>query len=59
MIIANSVNLLPYYFIRLTIDGLTGQTDTDPNTAGLTLAAAGLYALGIVLAALTAGGSCC
>jgi ATP-binding cassette subfamily B multidrug efflux pump len=56
VIIANSVNLLPYYFIRLTIDGLTGQTDTDPNTAGLTLATAGLYALGIVLAALTAGG---
>lgn len=56
VIIANSVNLLPYYFIRLTIDGLTGQTDADPNTAGLTIARAGLYALGIVLAALTAGG---
>ncbi|MFB9994426.1 ABC transporter ATP-binding protein [Deinococcus oregonensis] len=56
VIVANSVNLLPYYFIRLTIDGLTGQTDTDPSTTGLTLATAGLYGLGIVIASLTAGG---
>ncbi|WP_309569678.1 ABC transporter ATP-binding protein [Deinococcus sp.] len=54
--IANAVNLLPAYFIRWTIDGLTGQIDTDPTTPGLTLARAGLYALGIALAALIAGG---
>jgi ATP-binding cassette subfamily B protein len=54
--VANAVNLLPAYFIRWTIDGLTGQVDTDPTTPGLTLARAGLYALGIVLAALVAGG---
>ncbi|GGS17387.1 ABC transporter ATP-binding protein [Deinococcus knuensis] len=56
VVIANSVNLLPYYFIRLTIDGLTGQVDSDPATTGITLGTAGLYALGIVAAALTAGG---
>ncbi|BDP42194.1 ABC transporter ATP-binding protein [Deinococcus aetherius] len=55
VVIANAVNLLPYYFIRLTIDGLTGATDTDPGTAGVTLGRVGLYALGIVLAATTAG----
>lgn len=55
VVIANSVNLLPYYFIRLTIDGLTRGTDSDPATLGVTLAQVGLYALGIVLAALTAG----
>ncbi|GHF56182.1 ATP-binding cassette subfamily B protein [Deinococcus metalli] len=54
--IANAVNLLPAYFIRWTIDGLTGQIDTDPTTPGLTLARAGLYAVGIVVAALIAGG---
>ncbi|THF89091.1 ABC transporter ATP-binding protein [Deinococcus sp. KSM4-11] len=54
--VANAVNLLPAYFIRWTIDGLTGQIDTDPATPGLTLARAGLYALGIVVAALIAGG---
>lgn len=55
VVIANSVNLLPYYYIRLTIDGLTRATDTNPNTVGVTLAQVGLYALGIVLAAATAG----
>lgn len=55
LVIANSVNLLPYYFIRLTIDGLTRATDNNPATLGVTLAQVGLYALGIVLAALTAG----
>ncbi|WP_412029815.1 ABC transporter ATP-binding protein [Deinococcus yunweiensis] len=54
--IANAVNLLPAYFIRWTIDGLTGQVDGDPATPGLTLTVAGLYALGIVVAALIAGG---
>ncbi|EYB67198.1 ABC transporter [Deinococcus phoenicis] len=56
VVIANSVNLLPYYFIRLTIDGLTRATDADGTTLGVTLAQVGLYALGIVLAAATAGG---
>ncbi|GGM20607.1 ABC transporter ATP-binding protein [Deinococcus aerophilus] len=55
VVIANSVNLLPFYFIRLTIDGLTGARDADPGTAGITLTQAGLYALGIVGAAVTAG----
>ncbi|WP_102128059.1 ABC transporter ATP-binding protein [Deinococcus planocerae] len=55
VIVANAVNLLPYYFIRLTIDGLTGATDASPGTAGVTLGQVGLYALGIVLAAATAG----
>ncbi|TDE87686.1 ABC transporter ATP-binding protein [Deinococcus sp. S9] len=55
VVLANSVNLLPYYFIRLTIDGLTRSTDRNPATLGVTLAQVGLYALGIVLAALTAG----
>ena len=55
MIVANAVNLLPFYFIRLTIDGLTGATDADGGTAGVTLAQVGLYAAGVVLAALAAG----
>ncbi|GMA13670.1 ABC transporter ATP-binding protein [Deinococcus metallilatus] len=55
VVIANSVNLLPYYFIRLTIDGLTRATDGNPATPGVTLAQVGLYALGILLAAVTAG----
>ncbi len=55
VVIANSVNLLPFYFIRLTIDGLTGARDADPGTPGITLTQAGLYALGIVGAAVTAG----
>ncbi|WP_199188450.1 ABC transporter ATP-binding protein [Deinococcus arcticus] len=55
VVIATSVNLLPFYFIRLTIDGLTGQVDADPATAGITLGTAALYALGIVAAAVTAG----
>lgn len=55
VVLANSVNLLPYYFIRLTIDGLTRATDNNPATRGVTLAQVGLYAMGIVLAALTAG----
>ncbi|MEF2278551.1 ABC transporter ATP-binding protein [Deinococcus sp. YIM 134068] len=55
VVVANAVNLLPFYFIRLTIDGLTGATDADGGTAGVTLAQVGLYASGVVLAALTAG----
>ncbi|GGO35172.1 ATP-binding cassette subfamily B protein [Deinococcus humi] len=55
VIFANSINLLPFYLIRLTIDGLTGARDGDPATAGITLAQAGWYALGIVGAAATAG----
>ncbi|MBB5233559.1 ABC transporter ATP-binding protein [Deinococcus budaensis] len=55
VVIANSVNLLPFYFIRLTIDGVTGQADADPATPGITAARVGLYALGIVGAAATAG----
>ena len=53
--IANAVNLLPAYFIRRTIDGLTGQVDSNAATAGITLQQAGYYALGIVGAALVAG----
>ncbi|UBV41906.1 ABC transporter ATP-binding protein/permease [Deinococcus taeanensis] len=56
VVIATSVNLLPYYLIRLAIDGLTGQVDADPATPGIALTTAGLYALGIVAAAVTAGG---
>ncbi|MDL2344590.1 ABC transporter ATP-binding protein [Deinococcus sp. MIMF12] len=55
VVIANSVNLLPWYFIRLTIDGVTGQTDADAATAGITASQVGLYALGIVAASATAG----
>ncbi|WP_221087979.1 ABC transporter ATP-binding protein [Deinococcus aquaedulcis] len=55
VVIATSVNLLPFYLIRLTIDGLTGQVDTNPATPGITLGTAALYALGIVVAAVTAG----
>lgn len=55
VVIANGVSLLPYYFIRLTIDGLTRATDRDPATSGVLLGQVGLYALGIVLAALAAG----
>ncbi|MBZ9753310.1 ABC transporter ATP-binding protein/permease [Deinococcus sp. HMF7604] len=55
VVIATSVNLLPFYLIRLTIDGLTGQVDADPTTPGLTLGTAAIYALGIVVAATTAG----
>jgi ATP-binding cassette subfamily B multidrug efflux pump len=55
VVIANSVNLLPFYFIRLTIDGVTGQADADPATAGVTSAQVALYALGIVAASVTAG----
>ena len=53
--IATAVNLIPFYLIRLTIDGLTGQVDGNPATPGLTVATAGLYALGVVAAAVTAG----
>ncbi|MDP9766627.1 ABC transporter ATP-binding protein [Deinococcus enclensis] len=56
VIIANAANLLPAYFIRKTIDGLTGQTDARAATAGITLDQALLYAGGTVLAALVAGG---
>ncbi|WP_084050936.1 ABC transporter ATP-binding protein [Deinococcus hopiensis] len=55
VIIANSVNLLPAFFIRLTIDGLTRATDNSARTVGITLPQVGLYALGTVLASLTAG----
>ncbi|ACO45456.1 putative ABC type multidrug transport system, ATP-binding and permease components [Deinococcus deserti VCD115] len=55
VVVANSVSLLPAYLIRLTIDGLTGQIDTDPATAGLTLSQVGWYSLGMVAAAATAG----
>lgn len=55
VIFANSINLLPFYFIRLVIDGLTGARDGDPGTPGITLAQAGWYALGIVVAAVAAG----
>lgn len=55
VVVANSANLLPGYFIRFTIDGLTGQVDSNATTPGITLERAGLYALGIVLAAATAG----
>lgn len=56
VIIANSANLLPAYFIRRTIDGLTGQTDGQAATPGITLEQALLYAAGTVLASLVAGG---
>ncbi|MVN88160.1 ATP-binding cassette domain-containing protein [Deinococcus sp. HMF7620] len=55
VVIATSVNLLPFYLIRLTIDGLTGQVDANPATPGITLGTAAFYALGIVVAATTAG----
>ena len=55
VMIANAVVLLPAYFIRLTIDGLTRALDRDPATVGITAAQAGQYALGMVGAALVSG----
>ena len=52
VMIANAVVLLPAYFIRLTIDGLTRALDRDPATVGITAAQAGQYALGMVGASL-------
>lgn len=55
VMIANAVVLLPAYFIRLTIDGLTRALDRNPATVGITAAQAGQYALGMVGAALVSG----
>ena len=55
VMVANTLVLLPAYFIRLTIDGLTGATDGKGETAALTLSQAGIYAVGIVLASLGSG----
>ena len=55
VMIANAVVLLPAYFIRLTIDGLTRALDRDPATVGITAAQAGQYALGMVGASLVSG----
>ena len=56
VMIANAVVLLPAYFIRLTIDGLTRALDNDPTTLGITVTQAGWYATGMVLASLVSGG---
>lgn len=56
VMIANAVVLLPAYFIRLTIDGLTWALDSDPATPGITVTQAGWYAAGMVLASLVSGG---
>ncbi|WP_339095375.1 ABC transporter ATP-binding protein [Deinococcus sp. VB142] len=56
VMIANAVVLLPAYFIRLTIDGLTWALDSDPATIGITVTQAGWYAAGMVLASLVSGG---
>lgn len=55
VMIANAVVLIPAYFIRLTIDGLTRTLDQDPATVGITLTQAGQYAAGMVGAAIVSG----
>ncbi|WP_291427170.1 ABC transporter transmembrane domain-containing protein, partial [Deinococcus sp.] len=54
--IANGLQLLPPFFIRRIIDGLSGGVDGKASTTGITLPDAGLYALGLVAAAMAAGG---
>ena len=55
VLIANAAILLPPYFLRLAIDGLSASADGNPNTAGITLSTLLLYALGVVGGALLTG----
>ena len=53
VLLSNAAALLPFYFIRLVIDGLTRGVQ---GGAGITLEQVGLYAAGMVAASLVAGG---
>lgn len=55
VMISNAVVLLPAYFIRLTIDGLTRTLDNNPATPGITVTQAGYYALAMVASSLVSG----
>ena len=55
VMISNAVVLLPAYFIRLTIDGLTRTLDSNPATPGITVTQAGYYALAMVASSLVSG----
>ena len=52
--VSNAAALLPFYFIRLIIDGLNARVQAGA-LAGITLGQIGWYALGIVLSALVSG----
>lgn len=52
--LSNAAALLPFYFIRLIIDGLTARVEGG-SAAAITLGQVGWYSLGIVLAALVSG----
>lgn len=54
VMVSSSVALLPFYFIRLIIDGLTARLEGG-ETSAINLSQIGVYALGIVLAALASG----
>jgi len=55
VLLANSSVLLPAYFLRLAIDGLTAAADGNPDTPGVTTATLLLYAAGVVGGALLSG----
>ncbi|RTR27304.1 ABC transporter ATP-binding protein [Deinococcus radiophilus] len=52
--IANALALLPFYFIRLVIDGLTARIEGG-SAAAITLTQIGWYAAGIAISALLSG----
>lgn len=52
--LANAVALLPFYFIRMVIDGLTARVEGGNMTA-INMGQVGIYALGIVVSALVSG----
>lgn len=49
VIVGNFLVLFPAYFVRLIIDGLTGQLDQLTSTPGITVQQVLLYSLGILL----------
>ncbi|AFZ66537.1 ABC transporter ATP-binding protein [Deinococcus peraridilitoris] len=55
VLLANSAVLLPAYFLRLSIDGLTRSADGNPGTTGIALGTLMLYALGVVAGAAVSG----
>lgn len=54
VIVSNLFALVPAYFIRLIIDGLTGQVDASHQTAGIAMSQVALFVLGILLTAAVA-----
>ncbi|WP_261664269.1 ABC transporter ATP-binding protein [Deinococcus sp. Marseille-Q6407] len=54
VMLSNLAALLPFYFIRLIIDGLTARVEGG-SLAAITLTQIGWYSLGIVLASLVSG----